>query len=88
MSEFAQSLAELDEIYLLDIYPAREDPIEGVDSQSLLDKIPNPSKKLVDKIGLLKVLEAESLDVLLTLGAGDIDQLIHPICNKLNKTLI
>lgn len=88
MSEFAESLTELDEIYLLDIYPAREEPIEGVDSQSLLDKIPNPSKKLVDKIGLLEMLQAESLDVLLTLGAGNIDQLVQPICNKLNKALV
>ncbi|MGB1031233.1 MAG: glutamate ligase domain-containing protein, partial [Flavobacteriales bacterium] len=88
MDEFAESLAALDQIYLLDIYPAREEPIDGVDSQSLLDKIPNPSKKLVDKVGLLKMLEADSLDVLLTLGAGDIDQLVLPISEKLKKALV
>ncbi|MEO0404322.1 MAG: UDP-N-acetylmuramate--L-alanine ligase, partial [Bacteroidota bacterium] len=83
---FAGSLSELDEIILLPIYPAREKPIEGVDSQWLLDKISNPNKKLVNKDRLLKDLDASSLEVLITLGAGDIDTLVQPIKEHLKQS--
>ena len=77
--EFAASLSKLDEIILLPIYPAREIPIPGVDSQMLLDKIPNTHKKLVAKSDLLHHLSVSKPQVLLTLGAGDIDRFVDPI---------
>lgn len=76
---FAESLDLLDEIYLLDIYPAREKPIVGIDSQWLLDKISNPTKKRVDKSQLLPLIRERVPEVLLTLGAGDIDREVEPI---------
>ncbi|NQX91240.1 MAG: UDP-N-acetylmuramate--L-alanine ligase [Flavobacteriales bacterium] len=83
---FAESLSQLDEIILLPIYPAREKPIEGVDSQWLLDKISNPNKKLINKSRLLEDLDVTSLEVLITLGAGDIDTLVQPITEHLKKS--
>ncbi|MFZ6051002.1 UDP-N-acetylmuramate--L-alanine ligase [Halocola ammonii] len=80
---FARALEKLDEIILLDIYPAREEPIEGVDSQWLMDKIQNTPKKCVQKIELLDELKQRAPEVLLTLGAGDIDRLVLPIKNML-----
>lgn len=80
---FARALEMLDEIILLDIYPAREEPIPGVDSQWLLDKIQHPHKKKVDKSHLLEDLKNRELEVLITLGAGDIDRLVEPIRNLL-----
>ncbi|MBI1266945.1 MAG: UDP-N-acetylmuramate--L-alanine ligase [Cryomorphaceae bacterium] len=77
--EFAESLDLLDKIILLDIYPAREEPISGIDSQWLLDKIVNSNKKLVSKTQLLDALKSDPPEVLLTLGAGDIDRLVGPI---------
>ncbi len=76
---FAESLSLLDSVILLDIYPARELPIEGVSSQMLLDKIIIADKKLCTKANLLDVLSQIKTDVLLTIGAGDIDQLVQPI---------
>ncbi|MEI6695514.1 MAG: UDP-N-acetylmuramate--L-alanine ligase [Bacteroidota bacterium] len=83
--EFARSLELLDEVILLDIYPARENPIKGVTSQMLLDKINIKDKFLVQKSELLGFLKSRKLDVLLTLGAGDIDQFVEPIENILLK---
>ena len=83
MSEFAQSLSELDQLYLLDIYPARELPIEGVTSQVLLDQIQLNQKTLISKGDVAQKLSSDRPEVLLTLGAGDIDRLIQPIKNAL-----
>ncbi|MEI7596311.1 MAG: UDP-N-acetylmuramate--L-alanine ligase [Bacteroidota bacterium] len=82
---FAEALSKLDEVILLDIYPARELPIEGVTSKMLLDKIDNPKKFLFTKEELIRKIGAWDLDVLLTIGAGDIDALIEPIKNELLK---
>ena len=76
---FAESLDMLDECILLDIYPAREMPIEGVTSQMLLDKMKSNNKHLVKKENLLEFLKSRSLEVLLTMGAGDIDTFVEPI---------
>ena len=81
--EFATSLALLDELLLMEIYPARELPIEGVSSKMLLDKIKLDKKELVSKEGMLKVIEAKEIEVLITLGAGDIDVFVRPIKNML-----
>jgi len=64
---------------LLDIYPARELPIEGVDSKMLLDKISECEKSLVSKVDLVEELINPKRELLLTLGAGDIDQFVEPI---------
>ena len=77
--EFAQSLSLADELILLDIYPARETPIEGVDAEMLLSKVQLDAKKLLTKEALLDNLKTNKRSVLVTLGAGDIDQLVEPI---------
>lgn len=82
---FAQSLAELDRLYLLDIYPARELPIEGITSAWLLNQINLADKHLVTKAQLPQLVVEKGVDVLLTLGAGDIDRLVLPIRNKLRS---
>lgn len=79
MQEFAGALNELDKIILLEIYPAREQPLPGISSVALLEEIDNPRKQLVSKDKLVNQLKHEDFDVLLTLGAGDIDQCIDPI---------
>lgn len=76
---FAHSLGLLDEVILLDIYPARELPIEGVTSKIIFDKIISDNKTLCTKDELLSVIKSKHTDVLLTLGAGDIDQLVQPL---------
>lgn len=76
---FAESLDMLDECILLDIYPAREKPIEGITSAWLLDKMKLKDKKLFTKQEVLKTLELDHREVILTMGAGDIDSLIEPI---------
>jgi UDP-N-acetylmuramate--alanine ligase len=78
-NEFAQSLSLADSLILLDIYPAREKPIKGVDSKMLLNLCVNNSKKIVSKNLAIKNLENQKIDVLLTLGAGDISDLVMPI---------
>jgi len=81
--EFAKSLSLSDEVILIPIYPAREEPIEGVSSQMILDLVTCPEKKLVTKEALTGQLEKEDLEVLLIAGAGDIELLVEPIKNKL-----
>ncbi len=83
MSEFATSLSALDEVTLLDIYPAREEPIAGITSSVLLDKITITQKELSSKQEVVDSLSPAEIDVLLTMGAGDIDQLVSPIKKKL-----
>jgi UDP-N-acetylmuramate--alanine ligase len=75
--EFAAVLDLLDIPILLPIYPAREKPIEGVDSEFLLRKMRNPNKLLLQKAELLPYLQNHRPDVLLTIGAGDIDRLVQ-----------
>jgi UDP-N-acetylmuramate--alanine ligase len=85
--DFAKSLSQFDEIILLDIYPARELPMEGINSEWLLGKITNPHKKLVSKTELIsKILETDAR-VIVTIGAGDIGELVKPIKAALNETL-
>ena len=81
---FAQSLGQFDELLLLDIYPARELPIEGVNSQALLDAIDHPKKRLVSKIDLPELIEKSSCEVILILGAGDIGVEVKNISRHLH----
>ncbi|MOA46657.1 UDP-N-acetylmuramate--L-alanine ligase [compost metagenome] len=83
-TEFAQSLSNCDELILLDIYPARELPIEGVNSQMILDMVTISNKKLCSKADLVNLINKEEIEVLVTVGAGDIDTLVEP----LRKTLL
>ncbi len=76
---FAESLSLADQLVLLDIYPARELPIPGITSEIIFEKTNLSEKALCTKKDLLGVLQSSSLDVVLTLGAGDIDQCIAPI---------
>ncbi|MDI3478903.1 MAG: UDP-N-acetylmuramate--alanine ligase [Rikenellaceae bacterium] len=80
---FATSLSKWDRIILLDIYPAREKPIDGITSEWLLSKINNNNKYLMSKDELLTNLNNISEDILVTIGAGDIESLREPIKNKL-----
>jgi len=82
MDEFAHSLSALDEVILMDIYPARELPIEGVTSEVLLDKIAT-SKSLLTRDEILNKVSNVKPNLLLTLGAGDIDTLVQPLKNQL-----
>ncbi len=77
--EFGESLSLADEVLLLDIYPARELPIEGVSSEMLLEKISKSEKHLIPKELLLEELTHPKREVLLTMGAGDIDIFIEPL---------
>ena len=85
MDEFAKSLALADEVLLLDIYPARELPIEGVSSQVLLEKIEKVDKKLLSKEALLNCVSETDVEVLVTIGAGDVDLLVQPLRTILIK---
>ncbi|MBO4371193.1 MAG: UDP-N-acetylmuramate--L-alanine ligase [Paludibacteraceae bacterium] len=82
---FGQSLSALDQVALLDIYPAREAPIKGVSSNLILKNISGPQKKLCKKEQLFECLDKWQFDVLVTIGAGDIDQLIPSIKAYLEK---
>lgn len=77
--QFAEVLALLDDIILLPIYPARETPLPGITSEWLLSLIGHPSKRVLAKEELLPYLRAHRPDVLLTIGAGDIDRLVKPL---------
>ncbi len=83
--DFAKSLDLLDECILMEIYPAREQPIEGVNSKMLLDKMKSSNKIICQKNDLVKEVSKRKLDVLLTLGAGDIDTFVEPLKNALTK---
>jgi len=76
---FAQALDLADEVVLLDIYPAREKPIEGVSAGMIMEKMQINDKSLCSKVDLIEELDAKDLDILVTIGAGDIDQMVEPI---------
>jgi UDP-N-acetylmuramate--alanine ligase len=85
--DFARSLSAFDEVLLLDIYPARELPMEGITSSWLLNKIENPNKKLVQKNELIEIILESDATVIVTIGAGDIGELVPLIKNALNETI-
>jgi UDP-N-acetylmuramate--alanine ligase len=82
--DFAKSLSQFDEVLLLDIYPARELPMEGITSQWLLNKIENKNKKLVQKEELIPLLKAFDGTVIVTIGAGDIGEMVVNIKKELD----
>ena len=87
IDDFASALTKFDEILLLDIYPARENPISGVDSNWVLSKIENTQKKMTQKNNLVKDIKNSSAKVVVMLGAGDIGVVINEVSKELLKDL-
>jgi|TARA_B100000768_G_scaffold172381_1_gene180559 UDP-N-acetylmuramate--alanine ligase len=85
MEEFASILSEFDRVLLLPIYPARESPIPGIDSQSLFENILTPHKHLVSIERIFDTLKEHPPEVLLTIGAGDVDQCVQPLSEWLKE---
>lgn len=81
--DFAKVLSTADEVILLEIYPARELPIEGINSQLLLDKMTITNKEICGKDLILEHIKNKKPELLLTVGAGDIDTLVEPLKNAL-----
>ena len=84
MDEFASSLSLADNLLLLEIYAAREQKINGVSSSVLLEKCKNNQKELTDLISVFDLVKKKKIDVLLTLGAGDISTIVEPLKNILS----
>lgn len=84
-TEFAQSLSEADSVILLPIYPAREEPIPGISSETILNQIDNANKMLAAKQNLIKTIKNSNFEVLLTLGAGDICDMLPEILSEVNS---
>jgi UDP-N-acetylmuramate--alanine ligase len=82
---FAQALSLADEVILLPIYPAREEPIPGVTSEMVLEQVTSTKKCIYSKENLIKSIHLSNFDVLLTAGAGDIANLLPEICNEYKK---
>lgn len=80
---FAESLSQFDEVILLDIYPARELPMPGVTSSWLMEKMTNPNKRLLQKSELIPALKAAPNKVIVTIGAGDIGEMVTDIKHAL-----
>jgi UDP-N-acetylmuramate--alanine ligase len=83
--EFAKVLSTVDELMLLEIYPARELPIEGINAQFLLDKITLADKNICGKDFVVQYVNDNRPELILTVGAGDIDTIIDPLKNTLNN---
>jgi UDP-N-acetylmuramate--alanine ligase len=84
---FAASLSQFDEVILLDIYPARELPIEGITSEWLADKISNKNKKVVSKNDLIATILETNAQVVVTIGAGDLGEMVVTIKESLYETI-
>lgn len=85
--DFAKSLSNFDEVILLDIYPARELPMEGITSQWLMEKMTNENKILVEKEKLIPTIIASQASIIVTIGAGDLGELVPSIKRALNETI-
>jgi UDP-N-acetylmuramate--alanine ligase len=85
IDDFAKALSKFDEVILLDIYPAREEPIPNVTSEWLLSKINNKQKKITEKKNIIKDIKQSSAKVVAMLGAGDIGVLINDVTDQLLK---
>ena len=86
--DFADALSQLDEVILTEIYPARELPIEGVTSELIYDRLaPGVEKQLVKKADVLSLIESRSFDVLIVLGAGDLDNQVPEMAKILSSKI-
>jgi UDP-N-acetylmuramate--alanine ligase len=86
--EFGKSLSTLDELILLPIYPAREKPISGVNSEMIANLVDNTSISICEKNELINELKKKDFDVLITMGAGDIDRLVESIVGLLKDDIL
>lgn len=84
-AEFAEALSHTDKLILLDIYPAREEPIPGVSSEMIFKDVTAPEKVLLRRAELMDYLAGEEIELLVTLGAGDIDRFVEPIAEMLRQ---
>ena len=84
-AEFAAALDQADRLILLDIYPAREEPIPGVTSEIIFDKVRSAEKALIRKEELMDTLEKEDIDIIATFGAGNIDRYIGPVTEMMER---
>ena len=84
---FAESLSQFDEVFLMDIYPARELPMEWITSDWLLEKMSNSNKKIVAKNDLLAQIKASDAPIIVTIGAGDIGEMVPSIKKMLNENI-
>jgi UDP-N-acetylmuramate--alanine ligase len=81
---FAKALSLADDVILLDIYPAREEPIEGISSEIIFEKLENKGERILcSKEQIFENVENLKPEVILTMGAGDIDQIVEPLKEKL-----
>jgi len=87
VDDFAKSLSQFDEVVLLDIYPARELPMEGITSQWLMNKMTNEDKKLVSKDDLIPTILASDSRIIVTIGAGDLGEMVPSIKKALYETI-
>ena len=85
--DFAKSLSAFDQVVLLDIYPAREQPMEGITSQWLMGKMTNNNKKIVAKNNLIPAILESTATIIVTIGAGDIGELVPLIKKAIDETL-
>jgi UDP-N-acetylmuramate--alanine ligase len=86
--EFAEALSQLDEVILTEIYPARELPIEGVTSKLIYDRLaPGVEKQIIQKADVLDFVKHHDFDVLIVLGAGDLDNYVPQITKLLKSRL-
>jgi UDP-N-acetylmuramate--alanine ligase len=83
---FSQALNEADQLWLLDIYPARENPIPGITSKIILDRVDISEKKLITKENLIAQVTASDCSVVVMMGAGDIDRLVTPLAAAYQMT--
>ncbi|HAS35627.1 MAG TPA: UDP-N-acetylmuramate--L-alanine ligase [Flavobacteriales bacterium] len=84
-TEFGKALSEADAVFITDIYPAREAPLEGISSQLILEKVSASQKKLVDKDEFLEYLKSAQPELLVSMGAGDVSEWVEPITNCLQE---
>ena len=83
--DFAEALSRLDELVLLPIYPARELPIEGVTSDALIEKVNSSKKSVLSPADAVDLVACSDYDVILTMGAGNIDRIVLPLKNRLEN---
>jgi UDP-N-acetylmuramate--alanine ligase len=85
MDGFAKSLSIADELFLMDIYPARELPLPGITSEVIFERITTKNKTLCTKTNLMSLLQEREFDLVATIGAGDIDTFVQPIKEMLER---
>ena len=85
MLDFAQELSKIDELILLPIYPAREEPMEGITSEALLEMCTTNNKKVLSPAAAISIVSEQTEGIILTIGAGDIDRIVQPLKEKLTR---